>query len=53
MSPENLSDRRKREILDKIDSNGMVVSAICGDMGGHGFGIATDNPIKSGYGYRG
>ncbi|MDD3170073.1 MAG: sugar phosphate isomerase/epimerase [Eubacteriales bacterium] len=46
MSPENLSARRKREILDRIESNGMVVSAICGDMGGHGFEIASDNTIR-------
>ena len=46
MSPENLSTGRKREILDRIESNGMVVSAICGDMGGHGFEIASDNIIR-------
>lgn len=46
MSPENLSPRRRREILDMIESNGMVVSAICGDMGGHGFAIAADNPER-------
>ncbi len=46
MSPENLSNRRKREILDRIESNGMVISAICGDMGGHGFAIAIDNTIR-------
>lgn len=46
MAPETLSPQRKREILDMIESNGMVVSAICGDMGGHGFEIATDNPIR-------
>lgn len=46
MSPDNLSTGRKREILDLIESNGMVVSAICGDMGGHGFEIASDNIIR-------
>lgn len=46
MSPENLSNRRKREILDRIESNGMTVSAICGDMGGHGFANAMDNPMR-------
>lgn len=46
MSPENLSAKRKREILDRIESNGMVVSAICGDMGGHGFARAADNPAR-------
>lgn len=46
MAPENLTPQRKREILDRIESNGMVISAICGDMGGHGFEIAADNPIR-------
>jgi sugar phosphate isomerase/epimerase len=46
MSPENLSAGRKREILDMIESNGMVVSAICGDMGGHGFAKAISHPIR-------
>ncbi len=46
MSPENLSAGRKREILDMIESNGMVVSAICGDMGGHGFAKAIAHPIR-------
>lgn len=46
MSPENLTNRRKREILDLILSNGLDVSAICGDMGGHGFAKAPDNPIR-------
>lgn len=46
MAPETLSPQRKREILDMIESNGMVVSAICGDMGGHGFEITADNPIR-------
>lgn len=46
MSPENLSNGRKKEILDMIESNGMVVSAICGEMGGHGFSNAKDNAIR-------
>lgn len=43
MAPENLTPSRRREILDMVESKGMVVSAICGDLGGHGFGIAADN----------
>ena len=46
MAPENLSNIRRKEILDIIQSYGMVVSAICGDLGGHGFAIAGDNPGK-------
>ena len=36
MAPENLSPARRREILDLIRSHGLVVSALCGDLGGHG-----------------
>lgn len=46
MAPENLSGPRRREMLDIIESHGMVITAICGDMGGHGFAIAKDNPER-------
>lgn len=46
MSPENLSVQRRKEILDMIRSNGLVVSALCGDLGGHGFAIPEDNQWK-------
>ncbi|HZJ57079.1 MAG TPA: sugar phosphate isomerase/epimerase [Clostridia bacterium] len=46
MAPENLSPARRKEILDLIKSHGLVVSALCGDLGGHGFAIAEDNPEK-------
>ncbi len=46
MAPENLSSAQRREILDLIRSNGLVVSALCGDLGGHGFARAADNPWK-------
>jgi L-ribulose-5-phosphate 3-epimerase len=42
-APENLSPARRKELLDIIKSNGLVVSALCGDLGGHGFAIAEDN----------
>lgn len=48
MAPENLSPARRREILDMIKSNGLVVSALCGDLGGHGFAVAADNEWKIG-----
>ena len=44
MAPENLTSAERKEILDIIKSNGLVVSAICGDLGGHGFARAEDNP---------
>jgi L-ribulose-5-phosphate 3-epimerase len=46
MAPENLSTARRKEILDLIKSHGLVVSALCGDLGGHGFAIAKDNPER-------
>lgn len=46
MAPENLSGGRRKEILDMIHSNGLVVSALCGDLGGHGFTREEDNVWK-------
>lgn len=42
-APENMTPAKRREILDLVKSNGMVFSAICGDLG-HGFGNAELNP---------
>lgn len=46
MSPENLTPVQRREILDLTVSNGLVISALCGDLGGHGFTKVEDNPWK-------
>lgn len=46
MAPENLSKVKRKELLDHIKSHGLVVSAICGDIGGHGFSIKEDNKWK-------
>lgn len=46
MAPENLTPVQRREILDMTVSNGLVISALCGDLGGHGFAKAGDNPWK-------
>ncbi|MEA4890631.1 MAG: sugar phosphate isomerase/epimerase family protein [Clostridiaceae bacterium] len=43
MAPESLNSAQRRELLDKITSQGLVVSALCGDLGGHGFMDAADN----------
>lgn len=42
-SPENMSAERKREILRIVRDNGLVFSAVCGDLG-HGFGDVAKNP---------
>lgn len=46
MAPEDLTPARRKEILDLIKSNGLVVSALCGDLGGHGFTRREDNIWK-------
>ncbi len=43
MDPDNLDSKARRELLDFIKSNGLVVSALCGDLGGHGFTVEAEN----------
>lgn len=45
-SPEVLSTERKAEIKALLAENNLQISALCGDMGGHGFEIAKDNPRR-------
>lgn len=33
MAPENLSPSRRKEIVDLVASHGLVISALCGDLG--------------------
>ncbi len=42
-APENLTGAKRRELLDFVKSNGLVFSAICGDLG-MGFGNPQKNP---------
>lgn len=42
-APENMTAEKIKEILDIVKSNGLVFSAICGDLG-HGFSDASQNP---------
>lgn len=46
MDPDNLSRDARKEILDIIKSYGLVVSAVCGDLGGNGFMIKEENAQK-------
>lgn len=46
MAPENLSPAQRREFLDLVKSNGLVISALCGDLGGGGFIHPDQNPAK-------
>ncbi len=45
-APENMTPAKIAEFNDMVQSNGLVVSAICGDLGGHGFQIKEDNGWK-------
>ena len=42
-SPENLNSAARRALLDEVKSNGLIFSALCGDLG-MGFGNAELNP---------
>lgn len=46
MDPDNLGPSDRKELLNYIKDHGLVVSAICGDLGGHGFAIREDNKAK-------
>lgn len=43
MAPDNLTEGKKKEFIDMVKSNGLTISALCGDLG-HGFGNAEKNP---------
>lgn len=46
IDPDNLSQSGRRALRDFIHSKELEVSALCGDLGGHGFEIANDNNWK-------
>jgi sugar phosphate isomerase/epimerase len=43
MAPENLSALQRKDLLHYIKDLGLRISALCGDLGGHGFAVAEDN----------
>ncbi|MGN1094464.1 MAG: sugar phosphate isomerase/epimerase family protein [Candidatus Neoclostridium sp.] len=45
-SPETLTERQKDEYKRLLKENGLVVSALCGDMGGYGFEREADNAVR-------
>lgn len=45
MAPENLSSAQRKEFLDYVTSNGLVISALCGDLG-EGFADRENNPRR-------
>ncbi len=46
MAPEQQTAVTIAEKRSILNDNGLEVSALCGDLGGHGFAIAADNPQK-------
>lgn len=46
MAPENMTPAKIKEVKDMVASNGLVISAICGDLGGGGFMYADQNVEK-------
>ena len=43
MAPENLVGQKRKDFLNMVKDNGLVISALCGDLG-HGFANAEMNP---------
>lgn len=46
MAPENLTTEARNEFKKLVADNGLVISALCGDLGGGGFMFADRNPEK-------
>jgi L-ribulose-5-phosphate 3-epimerase len=46
MDPAGLSAQARKELKNYIHSLGLEISALCGDLGGHGFQDAAANPGK-------
>lgn len=43
LTPDKLKGGKEKEFLDMVKSHGLVISALCGDLG-HGFGDEKKNP---------
>lgn len=46
MAPENMTAENIAEKRRLISDNGLEISALCGDLGGHGFCLPEENPGK-------
>jgi L-ribulose-5-phosphate 3-epimerase len=46
MAPENLNSSSRKELKNYLNSVGLEISALCGDLGGHGFQDAHINHEK-------
>lgn len=46
MAPENMNASKIADFKKLVADNGLVISALCGDLGGGGFSFADRNPEK-------
>lgn len=46
MAPENLTHEKRKEFVSLVRDNGLVISALCGDLGGGGFTVPENNQWK-------
>ena len=46
MAPENMSSKKIQEVRSQLKYYGLEISALCGDLGGHGFENSEDNISK-------
>lgn len=46
MAPENMPGEKRRELLRYVKGLGLRISALCGDLGGHGFARPAENAAR-------
>jgi len=46
ITPENLNAEKRKNVRRILNENGLVVSALCGDFGGHGFSRKEENTLR-------
>lgn len=47
MGVENMDAVARASFRELVEKNGLEISAICGDLGGHGFQIESENAVKN------
>jgi len=46
LAPDNMTPEKIAEVKKILDDNHLEISAVCADLGGHGFAKADENPQK-------
>ena len=46
MAVENMDAAKRCEFRNHVEANGLAISALCGDLGGHGFQLEAENEWK-------